>query len=172
MASWKGHLTTVKFLVEECHANVEAKEKDGYTSLIWASRGGDLTTVKFLVEEGHANVEAKAGGLTALGWANNHGHSDVEQYLRSQQRGGVFGRLFGGGAGTLSPVTARRKLSPAGRSKLDKQLSDAAYKGDAAKVLNLVKRGGYMEWRNPDAVSDGVQSVSQVTPGSESAKVL
>ena len=96
-------------------------------------------------------------GDTALRFAKICDKSDVEQYLRSQ-RGGVFGRLFGGGAGTLSPLaaslTARRKLSPAERSKLDKELSDAADKGGAAKVPKLVKRGAYMEWRNPDAVSE------------------
>ena len=157
-ASSEGQLTTVKVLVEECHANVEAKDNDGYTPLIHASQFGRLTTVKYLVEEGHANVEAKNNlGRTALTYAKINGYSDVEQYLRSQ-RGGVFGRLFGGGAGTLSPLaaslTARRKLSPAGRSKLDEELSDAADEGDAAKVPKLGKRGAYMEWKNPNNVSE------------------
>jgi FOG: Ankyrin repeat len=86
LASTSGHLTTVKFLVEEGHANVEAKDKeDGYTPLIWASGNGDLTTVKFLVEEGHANVEAKDNdGSTALGWAKMCGERRVVAYLRSK----------------------------------------------------------------------------------------
>ena len=75
----------LKVLVEECHANVEAKDEDGRTPLMHASLQGHLTTVKYLVEEGHANVEAKNNdGYTALRWAKGQGKSDVVAYLRSK----------------------------------------------------------------------------------------
>ena len=59
-------MSTARALVK-AGAIVEAKDDDGWTSLICASHQGHLTTVKFLVEEGHANVEAKRNdGSTPL----------------------------------------------------------------------------------------------------------
>ena len=80
-ACQEGHLTTVKFLVKECHANVEAKANDGNTPLIGASTKGHLTTVKYLVEECHANVEAKNNNGDT---AKDYGESDVVAYLESK----------------------------------------------------------------------------------------
>ena len=64
---------------------MEAKDKDGWTPLIYASTKGHLDTVTYLVEECGANVEAKDNdGYTALAAAKHYGKSDVEQYLRSK----------------------------------------------------------------------------------------
>ena len=49
---------------------------------------------------------------------------------------------------------ARQALSPEQKKELDKQTSDAAYKGDTAKVLKLIEDGGDIEWRNPNDVSN------------------
>ena len=53
-------LDTVRFLVEQGQANVNAQDNIGKTALHHASVcPSGLTVVKYLVEEGHANVNAK-----------------------------------------------------------------------------------------------------------------
>ena len=80
----EGHTNTCRALVK-AGARVEAKDNNGYTPLIKASKKGHLDTVKFLVEECHANVEAKSNkGETALYWAKRNGKRDVVAYLRSK----------------------------------------------------------------------------------------
>ena len=51
-ASAQGHLTTVKFLVEECHANVEAKANAGITALWTANNMGKSDVVAYLRSKG------------------------------------------------------------------------------------------------------------------------
>ena len=51
-ASREGQLTTVKFLVEEGHANVEAKSNNGYTALWWAKDWGKSDVVAYLRSKG------------------------------------------------------------------------------------------------------------------------
>ena len=58
-ASANGHLETVRFLVEQGGANVNAAmPKVGLSALIFASASGHLETVRFLVEHGGAAVNA------------------------------------------------------------------------------------------------------------------
>ena len=50
-------------------ANLEAKDKDANTPLMWTSRKGDNDTVEFLLSKG-ANIEAEDNnGCTSLIWA-------------------------------------------------------------------------------------------------------
>ena len=58
LASFKGHLEVVEYLVEECGADVNAKDVDGYTALICAAEGGHPEVVEFLVNS-KADIEAK-----------------------------------------------------------------------------------------------------------------
>ena len=51
-ASKKGHLDTVKFLVEECHANVEAKSNGGLTAVKYAKAYGRSAVVAYLESKG------------------------------------------------------------------------------------------------------------------------
>ena len=51
-ASYMGHLTTVKFLVEECHANVEAKSNGGLTAVKYAKAYGRSDVVAYLRSKG------------------------------------------------------------------------------------------------------------------------
>ena len=85
MACWEGHTSTARALVE-AGANVEAKTKYGWTSLIWASLHGHLATVQYLVEECGASMEPKDKyGYTALARAKWSGKSDdVVEYLLSK----------------------------------------------------------------------------------------
>ena len=82
MTSKEGHLDIVKYLVEECHANIEAKDNDGCTPLHRASDYEHLDIVKYLVEECHCNVEAKDNdGCTPLHRASDYEHLDIVKYL-------------------------------------------------------------------------------------------
>jgi len=59
MASGYGHFEIVKYLIEECNANVEAGDEFGETPLHCASIHEQLEIVKYLIEECNAIVEAK-----------------------------------------------------------------------------------------------------------------
>jgi ankyrin repeat protein len=72
-----GHLEVVKYLYEECHANVEAKDNDGYTPIICASINGYLEIVKYLVEECHATITDEA-----ISKADN---DEIRRYLQSKR---------------------------------------------------------------------------------------
>jgi ankyrin repeat protein len=58
---WRNRITfsIVKYLVEQCHANVESKDCLGFTALHRACCRCNLDIVKNLVEQGKANVEAR-----------------------------------------------------------------------------------------------------------------
>ena len=52
VASLKGHLDIVTYLVEECGANVEAKKKDGLTALARAKANGYSDVEQYLRSKG------------------------------------------------------------------------------------------------------------------------
>ena len=51
-----GHLDLVKYLIEKCHCNPEAKDYVGWTPLYFASKEGHLDIVQYLVEECHVTI--------------------------------------------------------------------------------------------------------------------
>jgi ankyrin repeat protein len=55
-----GKLDVIKYLVEQCNANVEARSNYGTTALHAAILCGKLDAVKYLVEQCIANVEAQS----------------------------------------------------------------------------------------------------------------
>jgi ankyrin repeat protein len=64
-------------------ADVEAKDSDGSTPLMWATRGGHRDTVEVLLSVGKADVEAKSSiGQTPLMLAAEGGHRDTVEVLR------------------------------------------------------------------------------------------
>ena len=56
-AAQKGHIYTVRYLVEQ-GAEVNVQDKDGNTALMWAAQKGHIYTVRYLVEQG-AEVNAQ-----------------------------------------------------------------------------------------------------------------
>ena len=77
-----GYLDIVKYLVEECHFDVEAKDISGRTPLHIALENGHLDIVKYLVEECHANIETKDEYVWApLHTASYAGHLNIVKYL-------------------------------------------------------------------------------------------
>ena len=84
-----GHLKIVQYLVEigkDKKIYIDAKDNDGSTALIWASRDGHPETVKYLLEKG-ADINAKNdNGSTALIIASSyayleHGYLKIVKYL-------------------------------------------------------------------------------------------
>ncbi|EAY06523.1 ankyrin repeat protein, putative [Trichomonas vaginalis G3] len=77
-----GNLRLVERLVEHGF-DIEIKNNNGDTPLIWASYYGHLEVVQYLISVG-ADKEAKNNnGDTALIWASRDGHLEVVQYLIS-----------------------------------------------------------------------------------------
>jgi len=60
-----GWLPAMKFLVEEMHADVNARDASGYTPLHYAAARGDNEMIKYLVSKG-ADVKAVAAGSGEL----------------------------------------------------------------------------------------------------------
>ena len=83
-AAYYGHLEIVKYLVEN-GADINAKDNNGWTSLIHAAYNGHLEVVKYLVEN-KADINAIGkyfgfDGLTSLMFASMNGHLEVVKYL-------------------------------------------------------------------------------------------
>jgi ankyrin repeat protein len=72
-AAEKGKLTSVQYLYEVCHSNVEAKDKYGKTPIIFASENGHLEVVKYLYEKCHATITDEAISRTK--------NDDIKNYL-------------------------------------------------------------------------------------------
>ncbi len=49
---------TMKFLIEECNANIEAANEEGFTPLLIAADNGYLYVIKYLILERKANFKA------------------------------------------------------------------------------------------------------------------
>ena len=96
IASEEGYIEVVKYLIEQCHANVEAKDNYGRTPLHDASIGGKLGVIKYLVERCHANAEAKDKyERTPLSYASMD--DKIVNYLTKASSSGLnfYQRMFG-----------------------------------------------------------------------------
>ncbi len=72
----------VKYLVETCHVNTEAKNNGGWTALHRASKYGHLEIVKYLIAKCHLDKEANDDDRrSAYGIALANNKSEVAQYL-------------------------------------------------------------------------------------------
>jgi ankyrin repeat protein len=82
IASGKNDISLVKYLIEQCHVDVEAKDIIGWTSLHYASRYGRIEVVKYLIEQCDANVEVRDNnGSTPLHYSSRNGKIEVVKYL-------------------------------------------------------------------------------------------
>ncbi|GMF48518.1 unnamed protein product [Phytophthora fragariaefolia] len=77
-----GYLEVVRFLVEECNADINAKNDGGLTALMMAIGEGRLDVARYLVKECGSDANAKANGdFTALVYAVFSGRLDVVRFL-------------------------------------------------------------------------------------------
>ncbi len=104
-ASFYGHVDIVRQLLDK-GADVNAKDKDGYTALMEASGGGHVDVVNLLLAKG-ADINAKdKKRWTALMEASFGGHGDVVELLLAKGadvnaklengRTALMGAAFGG----------------------------------------------------------------------------
>jgi ankyrin repeat protein len=82
LAANNGHLSTVKYLIDDKGANFTLKAHDGWTPLHLAASNGYLDTVKYLIDTKGADFTLKANdSWTPLHSAAAHGKLDVVKYL-------------------------------------------------------------------------------------------
>jgi len=88
IASQKGYLKVVKYLVEECKAEVDKARETGESSLYVATQEGRFEVLKFLVEVGNAHVNKRDNrGSTPLFIAKfylTNVSEDVVKYLKGK----------------------------------------------------------------------------------------
>eukprot|EP01032_Pedospumella_encystans_P009143 gene9143-10790_t len=75
-AAYKGHIKAVQLLVEK-KADLEIKEKDGWTALHWAAYKGHVAVLKCLLEAGADTTIKKNNGSTAQDIAINQEVKDT-----------------------------------------------------------------------------------------------
>jgi ankyrin repeat protein/predicted Ser/Thr protein kinase len=86
IATKYGHLSLVKYLHEEVHAQfLDQKDVNGQTAILWAAAQGDLEIVQYLTEKGaDLSVSTNSGpeqGRTPLLWAMHNKHHDIVAFL-------------------------------------------------------------------------------------------
>ena len=75
-------LSSVQYLIEQCHANVEERDYEKRTPLILASRFASFDVVKYLCEKCHADIHAKdLYGRIPLIYAARYGRLDLVKYF-------------------------------------------------------------------------------------------
>lgn len=80
LATLNGHLSTVKFLVEN-KAQIDCRDKHKRTPLLLASKGGFLDIMSYLASEGAALFASDSSGNMAIHYACAFGHLEILQYL-------------------------------------------------------------------------------------------
>lgn len=89
-AAGGGHLSIVRYLVEECGCDPNQPQRgkrsfSGRTPLHWAARNGHLEVVRCLLQEYAVDIEAATiDGTTAFCWASWQGHVAVMDCLVEQ----------------------------------------------------------------------------------------
>lgn len=63
-------------------ADINARDEEGYTALMWAASKGQLPVVKHLREKGADITLRNENGRTAYKLAQNYGHYDIAAYLK------------------------------------------------------------------------------------------
>ncbi len=75
---------TLRFLIEECGANIEAKHHDGYTPLAAAAFGGRMDFVEYLVDHGASIDPDVPDWLKPIRLAEKRGHTEIAEFLRKR----------------------------------------------------------------------------------------
>ena len=154
-AAREGHKEIVATLAEK-GANLEEKDKNGRTALMYAAEGGHKETVAILAEKG-AKLEVKdEDGLTALMMAALGGHKETVAILAEKgtklevkDKNGLTALMITAGEGQKETVAI---LAEKGAKLLEVKDEDgqtalmmAAEEGHKEKVAILVEKGANLE---------------------------
>ena len=153
----KGEIEKVKSLATK--ENVNEKDDQGATPLIWASRYGKKDIVELLIAKGADVHAAPEDGGGALHFAASYGHTDVcETLIRSGAKidqPELFGRtalsfaIIGDQAETAKLLISRGanvNLRDKSGTFPDTPLSLAAWKGQKETVKLLLEKGAKDPW--------------------------
>ncbi|GMF21228.1 unnamed protein product [Phytophthora fragariaefolia] len=84
-AALGGYLEVVRYLVEKCNSDVNAKDEHGAAAVVWAASSGKVKVVQYIAEQCDVDINAKSeSGYTAFLVAAQWGHYDVVQFLCEQ----------------------------------------------------------------------------------------
>ena len=85
LASANGFIEVVKYLVDELHCDINAKNKSLSTPLSWAAFNGQKKVVEFLLEKG-ADFDVKnANGKKPSQLAYDSGYYEVSEILLTKE---------------------------------------------------------------------------------------
>ena len=80
-AAGNGHHHVCDYLITVQNANIEAKDDDKRTALIWAARNNETKVIRVLMNH-KINIKAKSkGGFNAAYWAASNGNLDALKML-------------------------------------------------------------------------------------------
>ncbi|MCG3772488.1 MAG: hypothetical protein JW384_03702 [Nitrosomonadaceae bacterium] len=75
-------LEAIRFLIEECGADVNSSDEEGFTALAKAAKEGCATVVKYLLLHGAGMNKAAPDWAQPFYLANKHGHSAILDQLK------------------------------------------------------------------------------------------
>ena len=81
-----GILTLIRFLVEECGAEVNCCSEEGFTPLAAAAREGYKDIVEYLLAKGADPDRDAPGWAKPLSLAEHRGHLEIARLLRGRIR--------------------------------------------------------------------------------------
>lgn len=86
VASLKGQLESVQYLLDKLHMDVNYQDRTGSTALMYAAWQGHFDIVKYLVEKHNANISiVNLKGGTAKRYAQYAGKNEIAEYLNKHQ---------------------------------------------------------------------------------------
>jgi len=81
VAARSGQVEVVRFLLSQKQVNMNGRNKNGWTPLIWAAITGSEEVATLLIQAGCDIFVQDEKGMTALMWAAKHGHEEVAKML-------------------------------------------------------------------------------------------
>ncbi len=126
VAATKGYFNIAKILLA-AGADINARRKDGFTSLYAATFFGHANIVRLLVDEG-ADVSAKTLlGSTAKSWASSRGFIEIAKLL--------------GDAETNNRTAIVQASGPTGEGESPSEFADTEAKSNIVSIEPLTKHG-------------------------------
>lgn len=81
VAARSGQLEVIRFLPSQKQVNINGKNKNGWTPLMWAAIVGHSEVAQLLIQATCDIYARDEKGMTALMWAAKHGHQGVAKQL-------------------------------------------------------------------------------------------